>query len=267
MAPGADREYFQKNNPYGMTVSQMRHQYNKQIAEGKSLKDALAWSNSAFNTHVKPSTQWQYLINDTGEDIPGLRTYESLGMENRPLADQFGGVHDLAKIKATLASLFPDNPLYSAEAVQAAEEETETGTGTGTETETPSYLTADDLASWWEGIDKSGFGNQEESKPKPMDDFMKFMMFMSMMQPQRSGGGSRYGYGGLNPGGVMSSYNPLDNISQLISAFGQLPGSSSAGSSEDTSSRPAVSTDSSNLDPATTKALLSSSAGLLAGLL
>ena len=102
MAPGADRDFFQKNNPYGMTVSQMRHQYNKQLAEGgRSLKDLMAWSNSPFNTHVKPSTQYQYLINDTGEEIPGLRTYESLGMENRPLADQFGGVHDLDAIKAT----------------------------------------------------------------------------------------------------------------------------------------------------------------------
>ena len=235
MAPGADRDFFQKNNPYGMTVSQMRHQYNKQLAEGgRSLKDLMAWSNSPFNTHVKPSTQYQYLINDTGEEIPGLRTYESLGMENRPLADQFGGVHDLDAIKATLASLFPDNPLYAAEAAaeEAAKEEagtsTETGTENGVETETPSYLTADDLTAWWEGIDKSGWGGKkEDAKPKGMDDFMKFMMFMSMMRPQRSGGGSQYGYGGLNPGGVSSSYNPLDNISQLVSAFGQLPGSSS----------------------------------------
>ena len=92
-----------------------------------------------------------------------------------------------------------------------------------------SYLTSDDLSSWWEGVDKSGWGGKkEDSKPKGMGDFMKFMMFMSMMQPQRSGGGSQYGYGGLNPGGVMSTHNPLDNINQLVSAFGQLPGSSSS---------------------------------------
>ena len=144
---------------------------------------------------------------------------------------------DVLKMFQTVG-LIPDH-LKSAAAIAAEEEEAaaaEEETGTGTETETPSYLTADDLSAWWEGIDKSGFGNQEQSKPKPMDDFMKFMMFMSMMQPQRSGGGSQYGYGGLNPGGVMSSYNPLDNISQLISAFGQLPGSSSSGSSEASSS-------------------------------
>ena len=229
-APSGDRELFEKHNPYGMTVSQMRHQYHKQLAEGnRTLEQLMAWSNSPFNTHVKPSTQYKYLLNDTGEDIPGLRTYESLGQETRPLEDQFGGVHDLEKIKATLASLFPDNQLYSAEAAEeAAEEETGTETETETETETPSYLTADDLTAWWDGIDKSGWGGKkEDAKPKGMDDFMKFMMFMSMMRPQRSGGGSQYGYGGLNPGGVSSAYNPLDNISQLVTAFGQLPGSSS----------------------------------------
>ena len=42
-----------------------------------------------------------------------------------------------------------------------------------------------------------------------MDDFMRFMMFMMMMRPQGGmGGGSQYGYGGLNPGGVMSAYTP-----------------------------------------------------------
>jgi hypothetical protein len=224
MAPGPDKAYWQEKNPYGMTVSQMRHQFQNQLQEGRTLEDALGWSNSAFNTGVKANQPYQYLINDTGEDIPGLITYEALGMENRPLADQFGGSYDLEQIKGTLASLFPDNPLYAAVAAEAAEEETGTGTETGTETETPSYLTADDLTAWWEGIDKSEWSNQQ---PKGMDDFMKFMMFMSMMQPQQSGGGSQYGYGGLTPGGVVSQYNPMDNISQLVTAFGQLPGSSS----------------------------------------
>ena len=122
--------------------------------------------------------------------------------------------------------LIPDH-LKSAAATKAAEEAA-AGTETGTETETPSYLSADDLSTWWEGIDKSGWGGKkEDSKPKGMGDFMKFMMFMSMMRPQTSGGGSQYGYGGLNPGGVSSTHNPLDNISQLVTAFGQLPGSNS----------------------------------------
>ena len=222
MAPGADKEFFKKHNPYGMTVSQMRHQFKDSIAEGWTLEEALT-HNRKWGA-VKASTDYKYLINDTGEDLPGLRTYESLGMEDRALSDQFGGVHDLDQIKATIASLFPDNPLYSA---AAAEEEAEEETETSTETNTPSYLTADDLTAWWEGIDKSGWGGKKE-QPKGMSDFMKFMMFMSMMQPQRSRGGSQYGYGGLNPGGVISNHNPLDNISQLVTAFGQLPGSSSS---------------------------------------
>ena len=141
---------------------------------------------------------------------------------------------DVLKMFQTVG-LIPDH-LKSAAATKAAEETatgtetgTETGTKTGTGTETPSYLTADDLSTWWKGIDKSGWGGTKgDSKSKGMGDFMKFMMFMSMMKPQTSGGGSQYGYGGLNPGGVSSTYNPLDNISQLVSAFGQLSGSSSS---------------------------------------
>jgi len=121
------------------------------------------------------------------------------------------------------------NP-YTKSVEEATEGTTDasTDTSTDTTTTTPNYLTQNDLTTWWEGIDKSGWaGNTEDSQPKGMDDFMKFMMFMSMMRPQTSRSGSQYGYGGLNPGGVASTYNPMDNISQLVTAFGQLPGSSS----------------------------------------
>ena len=60
-----------------------------------------------------------------------------------------------------------------------------------------------------------------------MDDFMKFMMLMSVMPRGGGGGGyggSQYGYGGLNPGGVMSAYNPMDNITSAIQAFQTIPG-------------------------------------------
>ena len=89
---------------------------------------------------------------------------------------------------------------------------------------TPDYLTSDDLTTWWDALDKSAFtGNQ--SSGGGVDDFMKFMMFMSMMRPQGGmGGGSQYGYGGLNPGGVQSAYNPMDNITNMMSAFNSLPG-------------------------------------------
>ena len=51
-----------------------------------------------------------------------------------------------------------------------------------------------------------------------MDDFMKFMMLMSVMGGGRGFGGgggyggSQYGYGGLNPGGVQAAYNPLEHL-------------------------------------------------------
>jgi len=85
--------------------------------------------------------------------------------------------------------------------------------------------------NWWDQFDDIdafkdalGLGTQQQSGG--MDDFMKFMMFMSMMRPQGGGGygGSQYGYGGLNPGGVMSAYNPMDNIQSAISAFQSIPG-------------------------------------------
>ena len=124
---------------------------------------------------------------------------------------------DVLKMFQTVG-LIPDH-LKSAAAIEAEEEAAEEEeAGAGTETETPSYLTADDLSSWWEGIDKTGWGG-DTSKSKGMDDFMKFMMFMSMMQPQRSGGGSQYGYGGLNPGGVMQAYDPLAQLQNMGTWF------------------------------------------------
>ena len=52
-----------------------------------------------------------------------------------------------------------------------------------------------------------------------MDDFMKFMMLMSVMGGGRGFGGggggyggSQFGYGGLNPGGVQAAYNPLEHL-------------------------------------------------------
>ena len=85
--------------------------------------------------------------------------------------------------------------------------------------------------NWWDQYadidafkEALGLGTQQQSGG--MDDFMRFMMFMSMMRPQGGGGygGSQYGYGGLNPGGVMSAYNPMDNIQSAIQAFQSIPG-------------------------------------------
>ena len=55
-----------------------------------------------------------------------------------------------------------------------------------------------------------------------MDDFMKFMMLMSVMGGQGGQGGyggSQYGYGGLNPGGVMQAYDPLAQLQGMGTWF------------------------------------------------
>jgi len=80
--------------------------------------------------------------------------------------------------------------------------------------DTSQYLTQQGLTDWWDALDKSSFsGNQ--SSTGGMDDFMKFMMLMSVMGGGGQGGGyggSQYGYGGLNPGGVQAASNPLANL-------------------------------------------------------
>ena len=103
----------------------------------------------------------------------------------------------------------------------------------GTVTPTPNnptgYLTADDLAAWWEGVDKPWLNTATDTGTNNDDQFMKMMMFMAMMRPQGGGyGGGQYGYGGLNPGGVQSAYNPMANLSGYMDAFKTLPGVSTS---------------------------------------
>ena len=95
---------------------------------------------------------------------------------------------------------------------------TTTTTGDGT---TNNYLTADDLTAWWDALDKSSFSGSQTSTGGGMDDFMKFMMLMSVMKGGGGGGygGSQYGYGGLNPGGVMQAYDPLAQLQGMGTWF------------------------------------------------
>ena len=97
------------------------------------------------------------------------------------------------------------------------------GTPADSTVNTTTGLSTDDLNTWWNNLDKPWLNQTNTSGG--MDDFMRFMMFMSMMRPQGGGyGGGQYGYGGLNPGGVMSAYNPMDNIQSAISSFQSIPG-------------------------------------------
>ena len=118
----------------------------------------------------------------------------------------------------------------------------DTGTGTGdtgtgdtgtgdTGTGDPKYLTSQGLTDWWDKLDKPWLTQADDTTANTSgnDDFMKMMMFMAMMRPQGGGGGfGQYGYGGLNPGGVQSAYNPMANLSGYMDAFKTLPGLSSS---------------------------------------
>ena len=91
----------------------------------------------------------------------------------------------------------------------------------------PAGLTMDDLNSWWAGIDKSQFGGGGNN----MNDFMQFMMMMNMMGGGRGGyGGSQYGYGGLNPGGVSPAFDYKDMASWMKDTFGSGSGSGTTAS-------------------------------------
>ena len=65
-----------------------------------------------------------------------------------------------------------------------------------------------------------------------MGDFMKFMMLMSVMGGGRGMGGggyggSQFGYGGLNPGGVQSAYDPVAQLTSMGDWFKNNFGSNS----------------------------------------
>ena len=127
--------------------------------------------------------------------------------------DSTGGVGVIGGVKGTAADSTTD---------------TTTGTTTG--------LTTADLDKWWKALDKPWLTSTDTTTDTTtnnntggMDDFMKLMMFMSLMRPQGGGyGGGGYGYGGLNPGGVQSAYNPMANLSSYMNAFKTLPGLSSS---------------------------------------
>jgi len=215
MLPGANKELYQKHNPGGMTVSQARYTLEPWLkSTGGDLQAAISGANMNKNS-VGFGVPYQYLINDTGEDLKGLNNYKTLGFsEARPLADQFGGQYQLDPIKAIIDQFNTNTTAKNSFAADAAAADAaaaeKIAAAEAAEANTPSYLTQDDLSSWWEGVDKSAWG-QQKSKSNGMDDFMKMMMFMSMMRPQ----GGRGGGGGMG----------LNNISQLVSAFGQMNGS------------------------------------------
>ena len=64
---------------------------------------------------------------------------------------------------------------------------------------------------------------KEETKSDGMGDFMKFMMLMNVMGGGRGGGGgyggSQFGYGGMNPGGVQAAYDPMKQLQGMGTWF------------------------------------------------
>ena len=91
---------------------------------------------------------------------------------------------------------------------------------------------------WWNQFDDADAfkdflkgDDDDTASDNGMGDFMKFMMLMSVMGGGRGGGmmggGSQYGYGGLNPGGVMQAYDPMEQLTKMGTWFKDTWGSGS----------------------------------------
>ena len=93
------------------------------------------------------------------------------------------------------------------------------GKNDDTSGDTSSYLTMEDLTKFFADRDAAASGSSSPSSDTSMQDFMKFMIMMNAM---RGGGfgGSQYGYGGLNPGGVAPAFNYNDMASWMSDTFG-----------------------------------------------
>ena len=84
---------------------------------------------------------------------------------------------------------------------------------------------------WWNQFDDADAfkdflkgDDDDKASDNGMGDFMKFMMMMSVMGGGKGfgggmGGGSQYGYGGLNPGGVMQAYDPMEQLTKMGTWF------------------------------------------------
>ena len=198
---------------------------------------------AADNTWASPlltsgDNSWENELEDVYRDLKiggasttGSPHYSTAALDNTG-AVKIGTTHDAAgnpwvpKTTDTLqvdANSIPGTDPSVVETLQ-------TGTAPGTD---PQYLTSQGLTDWWDKLDKPWLNQTDDTAAAANtgsnDDFMKMMMFMAMMRPQGGGwGGGQYGYGGLNPGGVQSAYNPMANLQGYMDAFKTLPGLSSS---------------------------------------
>ncbi len=224
--------------------------WTEQIMSGKLNPNDLAWHldesfEATNNLQNDPGgVNWEESITSQYDTNPWLQnfgdigsgaTYESANKYGHA-TNQIQGISNAVGAALTAANAANNvdnstNPYLNR--VYNTVSDSDLGPGPGGEEEEV-VIGGDDSetsTSWWDQYsdidafkDALGLGTQQSGG---MDDFMKFMMFMSMMRPQGGMGGyggSQYGYGGLNPGGVMSAYNPMDNIQSAIQAFQSIPG-------------------------------------------
>ena len=176
-------------------------------------------------SEVGPAVIKEVINEGTEDEVLVIQPLETLDEENQNAPR--GALED--EIVITPAGEVTDDPRPRPEADTGPRPEADTGPrpgGSSDNSNLPAGLTMADLNSWWSGIDKSQFGGGGNS----MNDFMQFMMMMNMMGGGRGMGGSQYGYGGLNPGGVSQAFDYKDMASWMQDTFGSGSGGGTTGS-------------------------------------
>jgi len=217
-------------------------EYSKQTLGGVDSSKSMAANAAAGNNWAKHFTPGGVFA--AGNDLTGT-IWEGLGSGasgNQGTDDAASALNNIAAATNT-----PINNLGGAYYNQGINAQSFTDDGTAIDNnavvtntgdgsnqiDTSQFLTQQGLTDWWDALDKSAFtGNQQQGG---MDDFMKFMMLMSVMGGGRGGGmggGSQYGYGGLNPGGVQAAYNPLENLQGMGDWFKNNFGSNNSASTD-----------------------------------
>ena len=191
---------------------------NKSIADSWT-DDVSDWSDHFNPNSDTPGSLSGDLTGTIWEGMAGAGTATSPTTKN--VASLLNATYNANNPNSTLPNPYYQNDPITYDTVIPGGPNDQTFGGGGTSTPTP----APAQDGWWNQFaDADAFKEflQGGQQNNGMDDFMKFMMLMNVMKGgggMGGYGGSQYGYGGLNPGGVMQAYDPLAQLQGMGTWF------------------------------------------------